>query len=153
MTPLRHNHGRRLPTRAGLTLVEVLLAVALLGTGVSILLVSVQRGLAVARRAVQLETARRLFTAIELNDPVDWSQVPPDPRTEGDFDPPFSDYRWEREIEPYGDPDLPLYVVTTRIRWGGTREGGETFVGLRFVDGEAGGAVEGAAPEARGGRP
>lgn len=150
MRPPGHGRARRLPARAGLTLVEVLLAVALLGTGVSILLVSVQRGLAVARRAVQLETARRLFTAIELNDPVDWSQVPPDPRTEGDFDPPFSDYRWEREIEPYGDPDLPLYVVTTRIRWSGTREGAETFVSLRFVDDESGGATEGTAP---GGRP
>jgi len=148
VTGRRHAPFARLPTRAGLTLVEVLLAVVLLGTGTTILLVSVQRGLAVARRAVQLENARRLFAALDLDEEFD--ERPAEPSvSEGTFEAPFSAYRWEREIRPFGDPDLPLFEIHTRIIWGDrARESMETFVTLRFIEDENGGAYDGPPPGA-----
>ncbi len=129
---------------AGLTLIEVLLAIVMLGISIPLLLVSVQRGLAVARRATHLENVRRLAGALDVDYAVDWDEGP-EPFRSGVFEAPFDYYRWEREIEPALDPDLPLYRVTTRIFWAEPsrdRDGGETWVTLRYVPDEDGGTFD-----------
>ena len=56
--------------RAGLSLVEVMLALLILGIGISSLVMATSRCLAVVRKARNFEIARRLMGEIELTEPL-----------------------------------------------------------------------------------
>lgn len=120
--------GRRRGRRSGLTLVEVLIAITILGVGIAVLVASTARGLAVARKAKYFETARHLLAVVELEEPiVDLLEVV-DTEQSGEFETPYQDYRWTRTaelVETNPDPTTTmqaddgsgLYKITTRVYW------------------------------------
>lgn len=123
-----HPRMRRRGRRSGLTLVEVLIAITILGVGIAVLVASTARGLAVARKAKYFETARHLLAVVELEEPiVDLLEVV-DTEQSGEFESPYQDYRWTRTaelVETNPDPSSTvqaddgsgLYKITTRVYW------------------------------------
>jgi len=123
--PVERRRGRRRVW--GFTLVEVLLAVAILGAGLTILVATTARCLAVARRAREYQDARYLLALLELTHPLQLEEEITPGTEEGGFDPPYDNYRWSRKIERVegfeeltssaSEEERVLYRVTTRISW------------------------------------
>ena len=118
----------------GFTLVEVLLALAILGAGITVLVATTARSLAVARRAREYQDMRYLLAQLELTHPLQLEEEIEPGSEEGVFEPPYDEYHWKRTIEPVeafeqlpgveADDEKLLYKVTVRIsrqrpRWVG----------------------------------
>lgn len=100
----------------GMTLIEVLLAMLILGMSIAVLMTSASHCLAIIRHTRQYETARHLFQRIDSEFPIDEDAVDSS-ETSGSFD-DIEGYRWDREITEIDEEMRPgLYQITTRIRW------------------------------------
>ena len=114
-------------SRAGMTLVEVLLAATLLGLGLVALLGGLTSCLAIMRASREYQQAQWALSLGELAYPlsaqaekVEDLEVAPD----YDLASGFVFERWVDERELLDDaPDDGLLVVRTRIAWGGGGEG------------------------------
>jgi prepilin-type N-terminal cleavage/methylation domain-containing protein len=102
---------------AGMTLIEVLLALAILGVGLTILVSTAAKGLTVAKKARYFETARHLLGMVELEAPLDNIDDVLDKGDGGTFERPNQLYRWTREFEIVGPEEDRLFLVRTRIYW------------------------------------
>ena len=60
--------------RAGVTLIEVMLATVILSAGISALVLAATRALAVAGKAKEYETARRLIGQVDLEIPPNFQE-------------------------------------------------------------------------------
>lgn len=108
----------RTSSQRGLTLVEVILAIAILSIGLSGLVTAASRCLAVARKARTYEQARRLIGAMELEFPVDDpDEIEAGTSESGQFDSPFQHYRWVRSVEQEGPEEDGLFRITMRVYW------------------------------------
>ena len=107
-------------TRSGMTLIEVLAALAILGIGLAVLVQSVARCLSVVHTTRNYETARYLLQRLDLEHPLGVTEQITAGATDGRFDPPNDDFTWSREITPLGMEDEPLFQVKTRIAWSNT---------------------------------
>jgi len=98
----------------GMTLIEVMLAIVILGIGAGTLLVATARCMAVATKSRHYSTAHRLLLRVNTENPLTRSEV--DDGTEsGTFE---DGYSWEREIIENENEDREgLYTVRTRITW------------------------------------
>jgi prepilin-type N-terminal cleavage/methylation domain-containing protein len=114
----------RRPDRAGLTLVEVLLALVILGIGAFSMVTTISRSLAVVRQSRDYEKARDLLARVELEHPIDKEELREGSES-GSFSGQESQYRWLREITVEGEEEDGLYSVRTRISW--TERGRETY--------------------------
>ncbi len=103
--------------RIGLTLIEVMLALVVIGTGLVALVVTVSRCLAVPRLAWHYNTARELFGVLEAEEPLALEEDIEDAAGSGTFEHPYNGYRWERSVEEVGEEEDGLWKVTTTIRW------------------------------------
>ena len=103
-------------SRSGLTLVEVMLAIVILGIGSGILLVAVSRCMAVATKAKHYSHAHSLLLRVDAENPITRNR---DEIEEGKDSGSFDDgYSWEREItESEEDGREGLYTVRTRVSW------------------------------------
>ncbi|MGD9874537.1 MAG: prepilin-type N-terminal cleavage/methylation domain-containing protein [Kiritimatiellia bacterium] len=111
--------------RAGLSLVEVMLALLILGIGISSLVMATSRCLAVVRKAKNFEIARRLMGEIELTDPLIPGEIEAGEES-GNFDSPYSDWRWTRSVEEdENDEESGLFKITMRVYW--SEKGRETY--------------------------
>ena len=130
---MRSNKSRLSP-RAGMTLIEVLLALAILGIGLAVLIQAVSRCLAVVHKTRNYETARYLLQRVEIEHPLGVNQQIAAGVEDGSFDPPNDQFTWHREITPIGLEDEPLFQVNTRIAWSddGTRESAQETVTIVF---------------------
>lgn len=101
-------------TRRGLTLIEVMLAVVILGIGSGVLLVAISRCMAVATRAKHYSHAQRLLLRIEAEHPISRNEI-----DEGTESGTFRDgYRWEREIvQSEAEGREEIYTIHTRVSW------------------------------------
>lgn len=110
---------RRAPvvSRAGLTLVEVILALAILGIGLSVMIQSVSRCLAVVHKTRNYETARYLLQRLEVEHPLGLEQPIAAGMEEGRFDEPYETFSWQREIMFAVSETDPVFQVHTRIMW------------------------------------
>ncbi|HIE10412.1 MAG TPA: prepilin-type N-terminal cleavage/methylation domain-containing protein [Kiritimatiellae bacterium] len=97
MRPKAKNASRGLAS--GFTLVEVLLALVILGTGITVLVATTARSLAVARRAKEYQDMRYLLARLELTHPLQLEEEIQPGTEEGIFEPPYDEYRWQRTIE------------------------------------------------------
>jgi len=99
---------------AGLTLIEVMLAIVILGIGSGTLMLATARCLSVIAQARHYSTAQRLILQVGAENPLSRGEV-----DEGTLSGSFEDgYTWERELIESEDENRPgLYTVRTRISW------------------------------------
>ncbi len=103
--------------KAGLSLIEVLMAVVILGTGLVMIIASASRCIAVVRKVRSLETTRELFGRVELEKPIWLEEDIEDAAGQGSFTGEYSQYRWRREVQAVGEKEDGLWLVTTTIAW------------------------------------
>jgi prepilin-type N-terminal cleavage/methylation domain-containing protein len=101
---------------AGLTLIEVMLAVTILGLGLTVLIATASRCLAVVRQAKNYETARHCLNRVELEHPLQLEETIQEGSESGDFA-DESGFPWTREIQVVGEKKDGLYSVRTRVTW------------------------------------
>ena len=103
--------------RAGLTLIEVMLALAILGLGLSALIATVSRCLGVVRQAKNFQTARHLLARAELEKPLQLEEKIEEGSEAGGFEGGPHDYRWSRTVERLGREEDGLFTVALRVSW------------------------------------
>ncbi|MBU1694784.1 MAG: prepilin-type N-terminal cleavage/methylation domain-containing protein [Verrucomicrobia bacterium] len=103
--------------RAGLTLIEVMLAIAILGLGLTALIATVSRCIGVVRQAKNFQTARHLLARAELENPLQLEEEIDEGSEEGSFEGGPYGYRWSRTIERLGREEDGLFTVTLRVTW------------------------------------
>ena len=137
----RRAQGARRRARAGMTLIEVLLAVVILGMALGALIEAASRALAVVRQAANYEMARRMLGRVDAEEDIIWLR---DTIEEGVKSGGFKDgprgWSWERTLEDGVDGvedekhTGKLFQLTTRVFWSnGDRRGMEETVRKLFV--------------------
>jgi len=120
-----------------MTLIEVLLAVVILGTALVALVEAASRALAVVRQARNYETARRMLGRVEAENPLWLEDEIVAGQDSGGFDGGPSGWSWNRVIEDYGMEDEQkegLFLLTTRVFWTrGNKKGMEETVQYLYV--------------------
>lgn len=114
--PLQARRPRR-SGRAGLTLIEVMLALVILGTGLVAMVTAAGRCISVARQAKNYETARELLARVEVENPLLLEEEPEDGNGSGSFSGDLREFRWSRSVEQEGFEEDGLWRVTTEILW------------------------------------
>ena len=100
----------------GITLIEVMLAVVILGIGSGVLLLATARCLAIISKSQRYSTAQRLIGQVGAEHPLTRAKIEAE-KESGRFD-DEADYRWEREITaPEDENRKGLYTVRTRVSW------------------------------------
>jgi len=123
-TPILHYSATpaRAALRRGLTLIEVMLAIVILGIGSGVLMLATARCIAVVGKARHYSTAQRLILQVGAENPLTRGEVTAGTES-GDFD---DGYTWEREIiEPEDEYREGLYTIRTRVSW--STRGKESF--------------------------
>lgn len=107
---------RRRGKKTGLTLIEVLLSITILGIGAGVILTATARCLAVVSNARHYSTAHRLIAQVGAEQPLTRGMI-----REGRDSGTFRDeraYRWEREItESEQEEREGLFTIRTRVSW------------------------------------
>lgn len=94
-----------------------MLAVTILGLGLTALITTASRCLAVVRQAKNYETARHLLGRVELENPLQLEEKIQPGSDEGGFGSEYAGFRWRRDIETVGNEEDGLFSVTTRVSW------------------------------------
>ena len=110
--------------RAGMTLVEVLLAIVILGSALAALLSAASQAIGVVKQARNYETARTMLGMVEVEKPLRLEEEITVGEESGSFKDGPAGWTWKRRIEPASeegeDDELMggLYLVTTTVYWG-----------------------------------
>jgi hypothetical protein len=121
-----------------MTLVEVMLAVVILGLSLGALVEGASRALAVVRQARNYEQARHMLGRVDAENPLRLlDEIVPGTES-GGFDSGPSGWAWERTIEEVDSEDeeqAGLFRLTTRVTWtqSGQRRAFEETVQLLYV--------------------
>ena len=99
--------------KRGMTLIEVLLASVILGTGLTALLTAASRCLVVMRRSQEYQQAQWAMTRGELEFPIIYAEDIMDQGVSGED---YDGYTFSREVEDDEDED-GLYLVRSRVTW------------------------------------
>jgi len=116
IVPLFHHSTipARVARRRGLTLIEVLLAIVILGIGAGTLMLATARCISVVSKARHYSAAQRLILRVGAENPLTRGEMDAGIES-GDFE---DGYSWEREvIEPEDENREGLYTVRTRVGW------------------------------------
>ena len=107
--------------RSGLTLIEVMLALVILGIGLTVLISTASKCLAVVKQSRNYETARHLLAVVELEFQNKIMELEPDQDLEdgaGEVQfPDESQYKGVWEVATEGDEKDGLKKVTFRVSW------------------------------------
>ncbi len=103
--------------RAGLSLVEVLLALTILGIGLTAWMTAAARGLAVISQSQRYALSRHLLERVELDHPPAFEETLSEGVEHGDFGPEVPGARWQREIIAEDAAGEGLYRIVTRVLW------------------------------------
>lgn len=124
-------------TKAGMTLVEVLLAVVILGIALGGLVEAASRALAVVRQARNYEMARRMLGRVDAENPLRLLDEIQAGQTSGSFVGGPAGWSWTRNLEDLGaddDQKEGLFRMTTRVFWAqGERQSMEEAVQMLYV--------------------
>lgn len=102
------------PRKKGLTLIEVMLAIVILGVGAGTLMLATARCMGVALKAQHYSAAQRLLLRVNSEKPLSLEELEEGTET-GSFD---DGYTWEREVlESENEDRQGLYTVRTRVSW------------------------------------
>ncbi|OQA29296.1 MAG: hypothetical protein BWY59_00425 [Verrucomicrobia bacterium ADurb.Bin345] len=102
---------------AGLTLVEVMLALAVLAIGLTALIATASRCLSVVSQSRSYATSRNLITRVEVEKPLILEEKIEVGSESGGFGYDHPGYRWTRDIEMVGKEEDGLFSVRTRVYW------------------------------------
>lgn len=116
MTTLDNDPAKACRGKAGLSLVEVMIAVLIMGVGISSMVAAATKSLAVANKAREYETVRRLIGQVDLEIDIDLEEIKEGVES-GRFVSPYSDYSWKREIEELEGEALGMFLVKTSVSW------------------------------------
>ena len=114
-------------SRSGFSLIEVLVALFLLVTGIAVLSISFSRGLAVVKRVEGRGEVRSAIEQVRYEFPLD-PEVIEDSELDGDLS--ELNFRWERSIDRFDEEVYPgLFLVNLSIWQGDIQlEWSERFV-------------------------
>ena len=104
-----------------MTLVEVLLAVVILGIALGGLVEAASRALAVVRQARNYEDARRMLGRVDAENPLRLLDEIQAGQESGGFEGGPAGWSWTRSLEDLGAADEQkegLFLMTTRVFWG-----------------------------------
>ena len=132
---------------AAFTLVEVLLAVVILGISLSALLAAASQAMGVIRKARNFEVARRLLAQVEAESPLRLKDAIEEGSESGTFRGGPAGWTWTRTIaavpSPVADDDEfsdGLFLVTTTVSWSDSgRNSSEETVRYLYVPQNANG--------------
>ncbi len=120
-----------------MTLVEVLLAVVILGIALGSLVEGASRALAVVRQARNYELARRMMGRVDVEKPLRLMDKIEEGQESGSFTDGPPGWTWTRTLEDFGAEDEQkegLFKMTTRVQWSqGERLGMEEVVQFLYV--------------------
>ncbi len=103
--------------QAGFTLIEVMMAMAILGIGLVVMVESASRALAVIKAARAYEDARHLIERVQVEEPIDPEQIE-EGSDGGSFEGRYGDYTWSREITRVGEEEEDYFFkIRTRVSW------------------------------------
>ncbi|HOE36035.1 MAG TPA: prepilin-type N-terminal cleavage/methylation domain-containing protein [Kiritimatiellia bacterium] len=123
--------------RAGMTLIEVMLAVVILGMALGVLVGAASRALAVVRQARNYELARRMIGRVEVESPLRLKDRIEAGTENGSFSGGPAGWSWSRKLEDLGADDEEqegLFRLTTRVTWAqGEQRSAEEVVQLLYV--------------------
>jgi prepilin-type N-terminal cleavage/methylation domain-containing protein len=124
---------RNSPSKTGLTLIEVLIALVILSVGVASMMLAMSRCLAVVRTARQRDVARSLLWLMEVDYPIDKTSIDEISET-GEFE-EVEGYTWLREVVMDDEELRPgLFLVITRVQWSSRgRESFEEIIGYTYA--------------------
>lgn len=125
-----YSRAASIRAKRGLTLIEVMLAVAIMGIAGIALISAIGQGMAVVRGARLYSHAHTLLARVELEHPLFNDEI--DVGVEqGRFDDrELGAFEWRRQIEAVGEEEDRLFLVTTRISW--TRSGRRGYEEIAF---------------------
>ena len=114
--------------RPGFSLIEMMIAVLIIGLGLVSLLSVTGSALQVIRTADEINTATQLLDRLAMEAPIQLEDLEED-EEEGDFEgEAFKGYSWTRVIEIYGVEEDELFKVTETVKWESRGETGEQKV-------------------------
>jgi hypothetical protein len=120
-----------------MTLIEVMLAVVILGMALGALVEAASRALAVVRQARNYEQARRMLGRVDAENPLRLEDEIVAGQTSGGFEGGPAGWSWTRMLEDYGVEDEQregLFLLTTRVFWSqGERRSMEETVQYLYV--------------------
>lgn len=116
----------------GFTLLEVMLAVVLLGMALTVFFSSTNQGVAVAIQATEYQISREMLDELSLREPLDLEEME-EGVTRGSFSHPEHDrVNWTRTVEIEGKEEDRFFRLTTEVSrgdgQGALRESVETFI-------------------------
>ena len=114
---------------AGFTLIEVLLAVVLLGVSLTVFLNAASASLEFIHEARNYERARTYFHLLELREPLDLENLE-ESRDSGSLDVDGPErVTWTRTVFQEGREEDEFFRILTEVQWGeGFRESTETYL-------------------------
>lgn len=121
-----------LSPRNGFSLLEVLLAILILGLTLTVVFSSANQGLAVVTQAKSYQISRGLLQELDLREPLDLEEL-----EEGELRGTFTHFehgavQWTRIVSQEGAEEDRFYRLSTEITWGGNdqehTESVETFI-------------------------
>lgn len=119
-----------------MTLVEVLLAIVVMGISLGVLLEAATQALAVVRQAHNYEEARRMLGRVEAENPLWLKDEITAGEESGGFEGGAPGWTWTRILEEFDAEDEDqegLFRLTTRVHWSRGRGGREETVQLLYV--------------------
>ena len=127
-----------------MTLIEVVLAVVILGTSLGVLVEGASRALAVVRQARNYEMARRMLGRVDAENPLRLKDEIEAGQESGTFEGGPPGWSWSRTFEDLGEEDEEqggLFRMTVRVSWSqaGERGGAEEIVQMLYVPEDADG--------------
>ena len=130
--------NRARDAREGMTLIEVVLAVVILGTSLGVLVEGASRALAVVRQARNYEMARRMLGRVDAENPLRLKDEIQAGQESGTFAGGPQGWSWTRSFEDLGEEDEQqggLFRMTVRVAWSQAegRGGAEEIVQMLYV--------------------
>ena len=119
-------------SRRGFSLLEVLLAVLVLGIALTVFFSAANQGVGVAMQATEYQISRGLLHELELREPLDLENLEEGVTRDSFTQPAYGRVEWTRALTLAGTEEDQFYRLKTEITRGsgraGQQESIETFI-------------------------
>lgn len=108
--------SKRKKCRSGMTLLEVMMALMILGLGMAGLLSATSKAMHTAKMSREYEKARHLIARLKIEEPLQLDELE-ESTDSGSFGGDYRNYSWEREITLMGKEEDEIYQIRSRVYW------------------------------------